>query len=281
MKLFKNIATLIAAGAMMFLNGCETIEDREILENSYEPDKIELEVIQTAGGKGNGITLKMNTPGVIGYWDFLMDKKYTDEVYVVFPIPGKHTFTYTVATPYIKGGDPSNREMITKSIDVTIEELDQPLPQAYYNLVGESLEGKSWVFDRASTNWWYMSSNDGNAYSVWWNASECCAPSDQGGKMLFELNSEKGAGYTYYTDAAGAPTKVGNFKFNSTFDKFYVGGGVNILGAEGTAGVNDCAKSLGSLGEFKIVELTADKLVLYIQDAACTSGWTWVFVPEE
>jgi hypothetical protein len=279
MKVIKNLTTLLIAGAMVFVGACETIEERDELQNSYEPDQIDLEVVQTADGKGNGLTLKMNTPGVIGYWDYLIDKKYTNEHYVVFPIPGTHTFTYTVTTPYIEGGDPGKTQVITKTIDVTIEVLDQPLPPDYYDLIGENLEGKSWVFDRASTNWWYMSPNDGNAYGVWWNASECCAPSDQAGKMVFDLDG--GANYSYYTDAAGEPAGKGTFKFNGSFSKFYIGGGLNILGAEGTAGVNGCAVSTGSFAEFQIIELTADKMVLYISDAGCASGWTWVFVPEE
>jgi hypothetical protein len=278
MKTIKNITTSLIAGAMIFMSACDPIEDRDTLRNSFDPDDIELEVIQTAGGVGNGITLKMNTPGVSGYWDFLIDKKNTNEVYVVFPIPGTHTFTYTVSTPYITGGNPANREVITKSIDVTIEELDQPLPQDYYDLVGEDLVAKTWVFDRASTNWWYMSPNDGNAFGVWWNASECCAPGDQGGKMVFDLNG--GANYTYYPDAAGAATGTGTFSFNGAFNRLTIGGGPNILGAEGTPGVNGCALSVSTpRGQFHIKELTATKLVLYIPDAACTSGWTWVFVP--
>ncbi len=284
MKLTRNITTLIIAGIMLFSAGCEPIEDRELLKNSFNPDNIELEVIQTAGGVGNGLTLKMNTPGVIGYWDYLIDKKYTDVVNdVIFPIPGTHTFRYIVSTPYINGSNPDDREVIVKTIEVTIEELDQPLPEAYYDLVGENLEGKSWVFDRGSANWWYMASGGPtepkNPLSVWWNASECCAPPDQGGKMVFDLDG--GANYTYFPDAAGAAGGSGTYSFNNTFTKFFIGGGVNILGAEGTAGVNDCAKSLSTLGEFTIFELTADRLVLYIPDAACTSGWTWVFVPEE
>lgn len=43
-----------------------------------------------------------------------------------------------------------------KVLTVTIEELDQPLPEAYYHLIGEELTSKTWVFDRESTNWWYM-----------------------------------------------------------------------------------------------------------------------------
>lgn len=276
MKLLKDLK-LLTLGLLVMASACDPIEDRDTLSNSYNPDDIELEVVQSTPG-GNGLTLKMNTPGVIGFWDYNINTAYTDEVQVNYPIPGTATFTYNVATAYMPDGDPSGTEYITKTIDVDIEVLDQPLPEAYYSLIGDDLGGKTWVFDTSSDLWWFMSSNDGNAWSLWWNAAECCAPPDQGGKMVFDLDG--GANYTYYTDAAGAAVGSGTFSFNANFDKFYIGGGINILGADGTDGVNDCAKSLGSFAEFQIIELTDERMVLYIVDGSCTSGWTWVFVPE-
>ncbi len=290
MKVTKNITTLIVAGIMLFSAGCEPIEDRDLLKNSFNPDNIEIEVIQTAGGTGNGLTLKMNTPGVIGYWDYVIDKKYTDVVNnVIFPIRGTFTFKYIVSTPYINGSNPDDRDVIIKTIEVTIDELDQPLPEVYYPLVGENLEGKTWVFATSEPLWWFMSSDDGNYMGAWWNAADCCAPPDTGGKMVFDL--EGGTNYTYYADAGGVATGSGSFSFSSDYTKLTIGGGVNILGGEGT-GANACANSLSisSFGVYEIKELTAERLVLYIQEAGdrnstepepCRSGWTWVFVPEE
>lgn len=281
MKFFNNITSIIVTAAMVLMVACDPIEDRDELKNSYDPDNIDLEVVQTAGGKGNGLTLKMKTPGVIGYWDYLINTKYTNELYVVFPIRGKQTFTYDVATPYFVDGDLSKRQNISKTIEVDIQEFDQPLPQAYYDLVGEDLSGKSWVFDRTSANWWYMSAGGNeppNPKAVWWNASECCAPSDQGGKMVFDLEGK--TNYTYYTNASGEPAAKGTFVFNDDFTQLTINGGPNILGAEGTIDVNGCAKSLGAFANYQIVELTANKMVLFVPKAGCTSGWTWVFVPE-
>lgn len=274
MKVLKNITQLLIAAALIFMGACETIEDREVLENSYNPDEIELEVIQTANGKGNGLTLKMKTKGVIGYWDYLIDKKYTDEVNVIYPIPGTHTFSYIVSTPYIKGGDPGNREVIVKTIDVTIEELDQPLPQAYYDLVGENLEEKTWVFDGGPSpdggKWWFMS-DPGNPWGIWWNAAgDCCPPADAAGKMVFDLKG--GANYTYYESAAGTAVTGGSFKFNSSFTKLYITGPKNLLGALAGSGG-------GNAGEYNIVELSAERLVLHVPNAEWSTGWTWVFVP--
>lgn len=258
---------------MLVMSACEPIEDREVLTNSFNPDEIQLEVVQTAGGKGNGLTLKMNTPGVIGYWDYLIDKKYSNVVNgVVFPIPGTHTFKYIVSTPYITGGNPGERKVIEKTIQVKVETLDQPLPQQYYKLIGPSLGGKTWVFDGAGGDgkeWWFMS-DPNNPKGLWWNAGgTCCPPTDVNGKMVFDLAG--GANYTYFATAGGAGTK-GSFSFNGTFTKLNFGGGVNVLGASSSGAGNNG-------GEYTIVELTDTKLVLHTGSNNAGTGWVWVFKP--
>jgi hypothetical protein len=85
MKAIKNLTTAFVAGVMVFMSACDPIEDRDVLKNSFNPDDIELTVTQTANGTGNGITLKMNTPGVHGYWDYKLGTKFTDEVSFVSP----------------------------------------------------------------------------------------------------------------------------------------------------------------------------------------------------
>ena len=62
-------------------------------------------------------------------------------------------------------------------------------------------------------------------------------------------------------------------KFNSTFTKLYVGGGVNLLGAGANGSGNPS-------GEYTIVELTEDRLVLHTGTNGAGTGWTWVFVPQ-
>ncbi|HYF67743.1 MAG TPA: hypothetical protein VD884_06390 [Ohtaekwangia sp.] len=273
MKTIKIITTFFI-GAMVFMSACDPIEERDTLKNSFNPDHIELEVIQTADGKGNGLTLKMNTPGVIGYWDYLIDKKYSDVVNdVIFPIPGTHTFTYRVATPHISGGNPANQEYISKTIDVTIEVLDQPLPQAYYDLIGDNLEGKTWVFDGTANDGgqWFFMSDPANPWGLWWNAGGTGShPTDVDGKMVFDLDG--GANFIYYANEE-AEGSEGSFSFNGTYTKLFIGGGVNVLGAkEHGSGNNN--------GEYTIVELTPDRLVLHTGTNNAGTGWTWVFIPE-
>ncbi|RLD83652.1 MAG: hypothetical protein DRJ10_03085 [Bacteroidetes bacterium] len=270
MKSYKLIS-LIIGGFMLAFASCEPIEDRATLENSFDPNDIELEVIQSTTG-GNNLSIRMNTPGVTGYWDYIIDTKKSDRVEVIFPIPGLNTFTFYVTTPYMTFGSPDSVEYISKTIDVQIDVLDHELPQPYYDLVGANLEGKTWVFDGTGGDgglWWYMS-DPGNWAGLWWNAGgECCPPSDVDGKMIFDLDA--GANYTYYADAAGTGVTGSSWAFNSDFTKFFIKGDANILGSE-EGGANN--------REFQLIELTADKMVLFIPDAPWGSGWTWIFIPQ-
>ncbi|WP_099597550.1 hypothetical protein [Reichenbachiella sp. 5M10] len=275
MKLSNNIKVFVM-GAWVLLSACDPIEDRDELKNSYTPDDIELEVIQSTQG-GNGLTIKMNTPGVIGFWDYNINESYTDEVQVNYPIPGKATFTYNIATAYMPNGNPSETEYISKTVDVQIDVLDQPLPQAYYDLVGDDLEGKTWVFDGVPADgglWWYMSpGDDPSSYgTAWWNAggSGDAPPVDVSGEMTFDLDGA--ANYTY-KEAPDATGVLGGFAFNSDYSKFIVKGDQKILGNEEPRGNPD--------GEYTLISLTSDQMILYVPMNSGGTGWTWVFKPKE
>jgi len=271
MKL-KNIYGVFLMALMLIVASCDPIEDRDILSNSFDPDDIDLQVVQATDG-GNKLSIQMNTEGVTGYWDYIIDKKYTDRVEVIFPFTGTHTFTYHVTTPYLLDGNPGNTEFVEKEVSVEITQLDEPLPDAYYSLIGENLEGKTWVFDGGpepdGRKWWYMAAPY-NWEELWWNAGgDCCPPADAAGKMVFDLNG--GANYTYYSspDAAGVEA---SFVFNAdyttiTFD------GASILGYD-EARVNPSST-------YEIIELTSDKMILYTATKGGGTGWVWVFVPAE
>ncbi|MBK3518799.1 hypothetical protein [Carboxylicivirga marina] len=272
MKISK-ILGLITMAILLVFSACEPIEDRDVLKNSFDPSNIDLAVVQATNG-GNKLSIQMNTEGVTGYWDYILDKKYTDRVEVVFPFTGTHEFTYYATTPYMPNNDPSETEYVSKTVSVEITQLDEPLPQAYYDLVGEDLAGKTWVFDGGPTPdgrlWWFMS-DPTNPWGIWWNAGgDCCPPADAAGKMVFDLDG--GPNYTYYADAAGAPVTGSTFKFNGDYSKITIEGAANLLGS---------MEGGGNGGVFDIVEFTADKMVLHVPNAAWSTGWTWVFVPEQ
>lgn len=272
MKKIKNIHLYFGV-LMLLIASCDPIEDRDVLSNSFDPDKIELKVVQATQG-GNKLSIQMNTPGVTGYWDYILDKKFSDRVEVAFPFTGTHTFTYYVTTPYMPGGSPKVKEYVSKSVSVTINQLDESLPEAYYLLVGENLEGKTWVFDGGPESdgrlWWFMS-DPGNYMGVWWNAAgDCCPPTDASGKMVFDL--EGGANYTYYSAADAQPVTGSKFVFNGDYTRLTIVGSANILGSMEGGGNNKV---------FEIKELTADKMVLFVPNAAWDTGWTWIFKPAD
>ncbi len=268
----KKISLIIGALAIITV-ACEPIEKRDSLTNSFDPDNIELEVVQSTTG-GNELSIQMNTPGIAGYWDFVIDKKFSDRVEVVFPIPGTSTFTFYATTPYLENNDIKNITYASKSIDVTITQLDHALPEAYYKLVGANLEGKTWVFDGAGGDgrlWWYMS-DPGKWNGLWWNAGgECCPPSDVSGKMVFDLNG--GANFTYYASPTATAVTGSTWGFNADYTKFTIKGSANILGSYSGSGGSHPTKT------YEIKEFTANRLTLFVPDAEWSSGWTWVFKP--
>jgi len=87
--------------------------------------------------------------------------------------------------------------------------------------------------------------------------------------MHFDLDGA--ANYTYYSSADGAGQK-GSFVLDVTNQTLQVNDQIILGGVDG--GGN------GS-GLFQIVELTEDKMVLYVPNAAWATGWTYVYVPAE
>jgi hypothetical protein len=274
MKIHKATSLIVGMLALL-LAACEPIENRDVLTNSFNPDDIELKVVQSTVG-GNELSIQMNTPGVAGYWDYIIDKKYSDRVEVIFPIPGTSTFTFHVTTPYLEDGNINHLDYsISKSIDVTITQLDHELPPAYYKLVGDNLEGKTWVFDGTGGDnrlWWFMS-DPANWEGVWWNAGgECCPPSDATGRMVFDLDG--GANYTYYASPTATAVTGSTWAFNSDFTKLTISGPALLLGAYAGSGG-------GNNGVYQIKEFTSDRLTLYVPNAEWATGWTWVFKPAD
>lgn len=261
MKINK-ITYLIIASLMLVFSACEPIVDEEHLENSTNIDGVQLVATQSTPG-GNEITIDMVTPGITGYWDYNLGKALTNKIKFIYPIPGKATFTYTGTL---------GAEFFTKTINVQVDKLDHALDQDWYDLVStNTAAGKTWVFDNtgAGSLWWFMSppgSPDG-AMSVWWNAGDCCGPSDANGKMHFDLAGA--ANYTHYETKTGAGVK-GSFVLDVANKKLIVKG-TTMLGS--AAGNKD--------GVYTIVTLTTDKMVLYLSNSETYgTGWTFVFRPE-
>jgi len=251
------------ASLVLLLVACEPNIDEEYLKNTTDVAGVELVATQSTVG-GNKITLDMVTPGVTGYWDYNLGKALTNKVTVVYPIPGTSTFTFTGTL---------GAEFFTKTIDVQVDQLDNALDQDWYDLVGtDTAAGKTWVFDKTSppSLWWFMSAPDNpdGAWGVWWDANNCCPPSDALGKMHFDLDGA--ANFTHYQDASGAGEE-GSFVLDVANQNIIVSG-AKMLGYD--AG--------NANGVYKIVTLTETQMVLYLNNSETYgTGWTFVFKPAE
>ncbi|MET3027167.1 hypothetical protein ABXT06_10845 [Flavobacterium sp. UW10123] len=234
------------------------------MTNSTDVEGVDLKVTHSTPG-GNKITLTMDTPGVVGYWNYNLGKALTNEVTIVYPIPGKSTFTFVGSL----GG-----EFFTKTLDVQIDKLDTPLEQDWYDLVStNTAAGKTWVFDGAAGTgelYWFMSppDNPDSAMGFWWNAGDCCPPLDVNGKMHFDLNGA--ANYEHYETATSAAEK-GSFVLDIANKKLFISDS-KILGYEAGNTAN----------EYNVITLTEDQLVLYVPRSLKDpgTGWTFVYRPE-
>lgn len=260
------ILYLLLASFMLIFSACDPIVDEENLADTTDVAGVKLVATQSTPG-GNKVTLSMTSPGITGYWDYNLGKALTNEVTVVYPIPGKNTFTYVGTL---------GSQFFTKTIDVQIDKLDTALNQDWYDLVSNNTAaGKTWVFykDNPQANgdgplWWFMSppGNPDGAMGAWWNAGICCGPSDASGKMHFDLNGA--ANYNHYETLTSAPTK-GSFVLDVANKKLIINKS-KMLGS--AAGNKD--------GVYTIVELTPTKMVLYLNNnEANGTGWTFVFKP--
>jgi len=270
MKINK-IFSLFIGLMILMVSACDPIVDEQSLKNTTDVAGVELIATQSTPG-GNKIELLMATPGITGYWNYNLGIALTDRVEIVYPIPGKATFTYVGTL---------GAEFFTKTIDVQIDVLDTPLEQDWYDLVSENTAaGKTWVYAGGPApdgkRWWYMSPpNDPASWgTAWWNAAgDCCPPSDAAGSMKFDLD---GAANFTYKKGPGEPEVKGSFVL-STADKTLKISGANLLGNEGCGANND--------NLYTIISLTEDELILYVPLATgpggCYTGWTWIFKPQE
>lgn len=257
------IGWLIASFFLVAI-GCQPIEDREYMENSTDVAGVELVATQSTPG-GNKIELNMVTPGVTGYWNYNLGNAYTDKVEFIYPIPGTATFTFVGTL---------GAEFFSKTIQVQVDQLDNPLNQDWYDLVSDDTAmGKTWVFnggpDPDGGKWWYMSPpNDPGAWeTAWWNAAgDCCPPGDAAGKMKFDLDGA--ANFSYYSGPDATPV-VSSFVLDVANRTLKINNG-NILGAE----------QGNPAGLYSIISLTEDEMILYLANNAGGTGWTWIFKPE-
>ncbi|MFV0291218.1 MAG: hypothetical protein ACK5IJ_10065 [Mangrovibacterium sp.] len=256
----------IFLGVMMALFACSP-ENHQGIDPNNLPSVSDLDVEITVGEK-NVVTFDLVNQGVNPVWIFGEGDIQTVDGYTrSYLFEG----TYEVEVKAFNHNGYSDGSVV-KSF--TVEE--SYLPEQYYFLAGEDLSGKSWVFDQAN-NGWYMA-DPGNAYTTWWNPpSGGVVPADDwNGKMVFDIINE--GTMTHWNDASGSSDASSHYSFNADFTEITFTGDANILGSGKNTNGEDQAVNNGI---FQIVELTADKMMLFNPATNGGTGWVWIFVPEE
>lgn len=269
MKINKILYPIIASFVLVF-SACEPIVEEQDSVNTTDVNGVELKATNTTSG-GNEIKLEMLSSGISGHWNYIIGKALTDRSTIIFPVMGTFNFAYRGTL---------GAELFEKKVSVTIDKLDHPVPPEWGALLGvDAVKGKTWVFykDNPDVNgdgplWWYMSPNDdpNSAGTAWWNAGICCGPSDAKGKMHFDLNGA--ANYTHYATASATGAK-GGFVLDVPGKRLIIDGGVELLGG---------TQAGDGSGVYKIVSLTNDKMVLWVNKGKMNAGtgWTFIFKPE-
>ena len=264
MKKMKYFSSMILASLLLFQTACEPIEDRLDLENTTTVENVKLSATASTKG-GNEITLKLETKGVYGTWDYKTGVALSNEVTFLCPFKGNNTFTFTGTL---------GAEFFQKTVDIKIDVIDHEMPAEWELLAGSTEEGKTWVFDGTGGDgglWWYMcpANSPDSWQEVWWNAGgTCCPPKDVDGKMHFDLNGN--ANYKYYSSPDAEPQDA-SFSLDTDNKTLKINEGV-ILGAEDPRGNPESL--------YTIISLTEDQLILYSMTNAGGTGWVWVFKAE-
>jgi len=267
MKINK-IINLFVVSLMLVLTACEPNIDEQYLENTTDVDGVELVATQTTNG-GNEVTLHMKTPGITGYWDYVIGQGLTDKVTVAFPVTGTFDFKYTGTL---------GAEFFEKSTSVTIEQLDTPVAPEWSALLGDdAVAGKTWVLaqDRPAGLTPYdfigafsFMSNPDNWLEKWWNAGyECCPPFDVNAEMTFDLNGKPNYTYTYNGEVT-----TGTFTLNPKGETLKING-ADLVGAYGADGQIFDTQN----GEYQLKVISDTEMILYQVHA---TGWTWIFKPK-
>ncbi len=258
------IISLIVGVLVLVALACEPIEDRDVLSNNVA-DVSQVELIVSNPGGGNDITMKMNTPGVTGYWNYSIGKAMTNEyTFKGYPVTGeaKVTFIGTLG-----------KEFFEKSVTVNVEALTTAVSPMWTSILGDdAIAGKTWVFDGVGGDnniWWCMVAPY-NWQEVWWNAGgTCCPPSDAAGEMTFDLD-----GNANFTHKLNGVEQKGTFVLNT--EK----GILKFLDAPMLGSLDGrYAKS----GEYQIKEISDNVLLLYAPDSPDGdgfTGWVWRFKPK-
>ncbi|WDF67307.1 hypothetical protein PQ465_13435 [Sphingobacterium oryzagri] len=275
----KNLAYSFFIISVLWLFGCEPIENRLDIGSAISADQLQLTAtpLIVDGKKSNKVILDNKSP-VLSSWDYGVGitQRKTDTVLLV--ATGENEIVFTGLNP--------DGSKISKTLSVIVDELSFPVPLEWGFLTdgGE----KSWVWDTQKPAVWGNGGYMGNVAPAWWTLQESAingqaAGEGVGAKMIFSLR-----GATLSKVKSTGQTDVGAFSFDMTKKITLADGTVWAKGKLTTKGVTVLCGISPNEGnapvyEYDILLINGNELVLCYPEpgvGAWGTAWFWVFRAE-
>lgn len=270
-NIFKITGGIIAVASLLLI-GCEPQEfDDHDLGPLPKEQELEFSINETDNPNVIEFKDESSRPGV-ALWDLGNGNSAKGQsVTAEYPSQGSYEVEMTLVTD---GGH------LDISETIEIEQDDYSLvPPMLAALVRDS-DGKSWEFAGTPGDdglWYFMSPPNDPAQhmTVWWNAGGWneVLPIDMEGKMHFDIVG--GSNYTYYSGPDAEPEE-GSFVLD-TNDSTLTVNDAPILGHMSDEEVQTGSED----GEYHVMSLTEDELVLYVPTNEYDEGWTLIYRPVE
>lgn len=259
------------------LASCEPIENRDSIGNSITAEQLNISATSLIvdGKRSNKIVLENHSP-VLSFWDYGTGntRKQSDSILMV--IPGDHEIVFTGYNP--------DGSAITKTLNVTVDELTFDVPPQYGLLCGTGT--KTWMWRTTSStfgNGGYLSDKG----PAWWALTvkdlSSVAPE---GEMIGSSFTLTLSGSKMVKDKSDGTSIEGKFELDLT-QKLNQAGSTSLwsMGKLKTTVSVPCGilpnHGKREVMEYDIVQLEENKLVLACPEpgaGAWGTCWFWVFV---
>lgn len=245
---------------VMVVMSCNPVVDDIPMGGIVSESELNLTVKSVVEG-GNEIVLENNTFGVGSFWDFDIGKSTLAKTVIVLPFLGKIAISFT---GICHGG------LVTTTRIVEVKEKTTPVAKEWDLFAGNTLEGKTWVWDEKGSTGPYGYGGYGYSFVPDWGSNKPGETSSGGlfvnpdDEMVFDLDGR--ANFTRRL-AGGQELGKGKFLFDMSKQKFRSDGTVWSIGIIEFEGATiPCPGSYYSpdkeLFIFDIISLSSDKMVL-------------------
>lgn len=272
----KTLFKISLLGIFLVSAACEPIEDRMEMGSAITAEQLQITAtpVVVDGKNSNKVVLDNKSP-VLSSWDYGVGttQRKTDTVLLV--AEGENEIIFTGLNP--------NGTKITKTINVTVDELTFDVPLEWGYLTGGS--EKEWVWDESQGGVWGNGGYMGNSEPAWWilpiGDIDGQAPGEGvGAKMVFSLR-----GAQLSKVKSNGDTETGAFSFDMGKTITLDDGSTWAKGKLTTRGVTVlCGISPNEGGapvyEYDILILDNERMVLSYPEPGVGpwgTAWFWVF----